>query len=208
MLRVAVNSRSYKTVHIADRSSVGFGFFVIFVRNPPLPANNKTGGACIAFAYWAAHFVCTLDPGPYLEAAESNGFRSDCSTSCHCIVADTDSEEDEQILRQAAQKPQTVFQQQCQDGVLVYYAVWNCVLFNDTPGSAGREEQPKDLKASLQSVRCHHRFWAVILSQGGHFAGAVFQLNPQQRQGHEWAIAIRHKTFNRCISFVGADPIV
>lgn len=98
----------------------------------------------------------------------------------------------------AARQPQTVFQHQLQGGSITYHAVWNCVLFNDSPGSAVREEAPTDLRASLLAVACKHRFWAVLLSQGGHFAGAIFELNPLQQQGKEWAVAVRHKTFHRC----------
>lgn len=114
--------------------------------------------------------------------------------------ADSDSDEEGPAARLAFAEPRAVFEYAQDGGERSLHTVWNCVLFNDTPGSSARQAEPDagELQGALMRAARDHARWAVVLSRGGHFAAAIFHLKPQQRQGDEWAVALHHKTFHRC----------
>ena len=62
---------------------------------------------------------------------------------------------------------------------------------------------------ALRTVVAEHRTWAVVLSSGGHFAAAVFDMRTGSQQHAEmrstnaihsgaWPAASVHKTIHRC----------
>jgi Bacteroidetes VLRF1 release factor len=103
------------------------------------------------------------------------------------------------------------------------FAVWRVLL-----GSPGRalegqspagdpQPVPQDPKLALLDLRRRSGPWLVLLSSGGHFAGAVFNPNPNpstsQKAGnpnHDFASApvplLAHKTFHRYVVRCAQDP--
>jgi hypothetical protein len=124
------------------------------------------------------------------------------------VHADSESEDDTGpdnacAARQARSDPRTLFCRTSPDGTESYHAVWNSVLFRDTPGTAalGHTQEfsgKRQLVAELHAAARQHSRWAVVMSSGGHFAAAVFRLQPEKRVGNEWAEVVLHKTFHRC----------
>eukprot|EP00884_Botryococcus_braunii_P011078 jgi/Botrbrau1/19972/Bobra.0059s0087.1 len=87
------------------------------------------------------------------------------------------------------------------------FAVWRALL---TPAARGEEggATPQNPKQALLEVRRRRGPWLVLLSAGGHFAGAVFDPNPnpnagQRTSGPNHAVPslplLAHKTFHRYV---------
>lgn len=90
------------------------------------------------------------------------------------------------------------------------WSLWNCVLFQDHELKS-HQEVPSGLQRldALQTVAREHRTWALVLSSGGHFAAAVFDMRTGSQHHAEmkstnalhtgaWPTAGVHKTIHRC----------
>lgn len=86
------------------------------------------------------------------------------------------------------------------------YAVWRCLL---APDPASRAEVPPSDATCLQQLQqlaMQRSRWAIILSRGGHFAAAIFdvardRLAAGAKPGgqHEKLEAVAHKSFHRYV---------
>jgi hypothetical protein len=99
----------------------------------------------------------------------------------------------------AHDEPRTIFKHVDSKSEVTYHAVWNSVLYQDSPGAADREAAPPEeqLTAALAEVSQSHTKWGIVMSSGGHFAAAVFNIQRSHRAGNEWAEPAVHKTFHR-----------
>jgi hypothetical protein len=119
------------------------------------------------------------------------------------LTADTDSEDGDESANKwrARDEPRTIFRRSAAEGTS-YYAIWNCVLFQDSPGAVDRDALPsaEQLVQALANVAQQHVRWGVVMSSGGHFAAAVFEIrrNKKENNSDEWAHATVHKTIHRC----------
>ena len=109
-----------------------------------------------------------------------------------------------------SREPKTVFEQKYEGPTTGdQFSVWNCVLFQDTPGMLqGSLPSSSERRTQLRSVATGHSTWAVILSSGGHFAAGIFDMRSGaskcpliravnvSRTG-EWPVALEHKTLHR-----------
>eukprot|EP00892_Ulva_mutabilis_P001109 jgi/Ulvmu1/1099/UM106_0016.1 len=131
--------------------------------------------------------------------------------------SDSDSEDQGEGRNAAsAREPRSVFEHRKSNSqVPDRFSVWNCVLFQDTPGLAqGPAPSPSDRHDQLVSVALKHGTWAVVLSSGGHFAAGMFDMRGGasrcpliravnvSRTG-EWPIALEHKTLHRYVTRAG-----
>jgi hypothetical protein len=89
------------------------------------------------------------------------------------------------------------------------WSLWNSVLFQDQDLKQ-HQEAPSGLQRleALRTVARAHTTWAVVLSSGGHFAAAVFDMRSGSQQHPEmktanalhsgaWPVATVHKTIHR-----------
>jgi hypothetical protein len=81
------------------------------------------------------------------------------------------------------------------------FKVWRALLHPDQRHS---EPEPAALADRLRQLRQGRGHWAIILSRGGHFAAAVFDVQPRARTGqgkHEAQPykVLLHKTFHRYV---------
>lgn len=79
--------------------------------------------------------------------------------------------------------------------------MWRALLQPDTRQS---EHSAEELASSLRALRKETGHWGVILSRGGHFAAALFnvRVKPGKGQGkHETPPfeVVMHKTFHRYV---------
>lgn len=117
--------------------------------------------------------------------------------------SDTEGREEKNAL---SREPKTLFEEPSQGGK---FSIWNCVLFQDTPGALQGPMPPSSERhAQLRSIATEHSTWTVILSSGGHFAAGIFDMRSGadkcpliravnvSRTG-EWPVALEHKTVHR-----------
>lgn len=121
--------------------------------------------------------------------------------------------DDQSESQHASREPKSMFEHRTGDpNAPDMFSVWNCVLFQDTPGaSQGPTPSSSERHAQLESVALRHSTWAVVLSSGGHFAAGIFDMRSGSakcpairalnvsRTG-EWPLALDHKTLHRCLS--------
>lgn len=94
----------------------------------------------------------------------------------------------------------------CRDGCCMHaegkvFAVWRSVLISEQDNRATSDVELLQRLVSLtNSAQC----WAVILSKGGHFSAAVFDLRPVPPSQHSKANAplfkeLAHKSYHRYV---------
>ncbi|KAI1898306.1 hypothetical protein AGOR_G00070960 [Albula goreensis] len=114
-----------------------------------------------------------------ISGSDSDGSDSDSDWGCHGNE-DTPSGENENPVRTEESlsrlSPRVVFQ----NSQGKYLSVYRCVLHSKKMG------QVEDLASALMNIS-NKSVWVVLMTGGGHFAGAVFQ-------GKE---VLQHKTFHR-----------
>lgn len=81
------------------------------------------------------------------------------------------------------------------------FGVWRPLLLSDQDS---RSATDKDLLQRLVDLTETAKCWAVILSKGGHFAAAIFDLRPTLHAQHGKADALHfkelaHKSFHRYV---------
>ena len=96
----------------------------------------------------------------------------------------------------------------CAEGKV--FAVWRPVLISEQDSrSLPDTELLQRLVAVSHSAQC----WAVILSKGGHFSAAVFDLRPVPPQQHSKATAplfkeLAHKSYHRYVVRYAPPPLL
>lgn len=104
-----------------------------------------------------------------------------------------------------AQLPCTERPRLCADGKRC--AVWRCVLAPEAASRGAAAPSDAALLRALHALRASPSRWAVILSRGGHFAAAVFELLPERLakpgQGAAAWEAVAHRSVHRYVVRAG-----